>query len=488
MPRNLKRMAVAVALAGALAAIGTLAYTTTRSAASGAASPASGASAAGADGGTLLKDGAYSLKVVPSEQNGEVALAVYPFVDGKPVKPAADTALSATLVRYDGTRAPLALTAGPDRFTTTAPIAKPHVFDVQFTLRAGGQAKRLTFSLSDGAIPLSTEQIGASKIGLAEAAPAEIVTSFQLPGEIKFNEDRTAHVVPRIAGVVEQVNVAIGQQVQKGQVLAVIASTDLSDRRSELLTAQKRLTGARQVYAREKTLWEERISAEQDYQAAQVQLREAEIAVQNAQQKLSAINAPTGGALNRYELRAPFSGTIVEKHVTPGEAIAADANVFVLADLSTVWAEMAVPAQRLNDVRVGRRATVSAAAFNSQASGEIAYVGALLGAQTRTAPARVVLSNPEGAWRPGLFVNVAVDAGKRTVPVAIESDALQTIDGKPAVFVESAKGFVAQPVELGDRNGKLTEVTSGLRAGQRYATDNSFVLKSELEKGSAEGH
>ncbi|WDD91645.1 efflux RND transporter periplasmic adaptor subunit [Burkholderia sp. FERM BP-3421] len=489
MPRNLKRVAVAVALAGALAAAGTIAFTAVRPSAGGAAGPSPASAAApGARGGVVLKTGAYALEIVPSEQDGAVTLSIYPSVDGKPLKPGPDAVLDATLVRYDGTRAPLTLVANGERYTTREPLAKPHVFDVQFQLRAGALRQAFSYTLGDGLLPLTAEQIRASKIGLAQAAPAEIVASFQLPGEIKFNEDRTAHVVPRIAGVVEQVNVAIGQQVRKGDVLAVIASTDLSDRRSELLTAQKRLTGARQVYAREKTLWEERISAEQDYQAAQVQLREAEIAVQNAQQKLSAINASATGALNRYALRAPFSGTIVEKHVTPGEAVAADANVFVLADLSTVWAEMAVPAQRLDEVRVGRRATVSATAFDSQASGEIAYVGALLGAQTRTAPARVVLPNPSLAWRPGLFVNVSVDARARAVPVAIETRALQTLDGRPAVFVETARGFVAQPVELGERDGRFTEVTRGLRAGQRYATDNSFILKSELEKGSAEGH
>jgi cobalt-zinc-cadmium efflux system membrane fusion protein len=310
-----------------------------------------------------------------------------------------------------------------------------------------------------------------------------------LPGEIRFNEDRTAHVVPRVAGIVERVAVSIGQHVAQGQLLAVIASSDLADRRSELLTAERRLSAARVSYEREKTLWLERISAEQDYLQAQVQLRETDIAVQNARQKLAALNAPApavSGALNRYELRAPFAGTIVEKHVTPGEAIAADANVFVLSDLSTIWAEMAVPAQRLNDVRVGREASVSATAFESKASGPIAYVGSLLGEQTRTAPARVVLPNPEGTWRPGMFVNVSVDAGRQAVPVAIASDALQDIDGSPVIFVQSPKGFVAQAVETGRRDSQVTEIVKGLKTGQHYASANSFVLKAELGKSSAE--
>jgi cobalt-zinc-cadmium efflux system membrane fusion protein len=147
---------------------------------------------------------------------------------------------------------------------------------------------------------------------------------------------------------------------------------------------------------------------------------------------------------------------------------------------------MAVPAQRMNDVRVGRQATVNATAFESQASGPISYVGSLLGGQTRTAPARVLLPNPSGTWRPGMFVNVSVDAGQQAVAVAVASDALQDLDGKPAVFVQSPGGFVAQAVETGRHDSQSTEIVNGLKAGQSYASTNSFVLKAELGKGSAE--
>jgi cobalt-zinc-cadmium efflux system membrane fusion protein len=441
--------------------------------------------AIGPHGGTVLKNGAQVVEIVLSEKPGDARLVVYPVIDGKPSDK--DMTVSGTVTRYDGSKELLQFTSAGQKFTSTRPIAKPHVFDASIDLKWRKQSASFAFSRADGAVALSTEQIKAAQIGLAQAGPAQVVTSFQLPGEIKFNEDRTAHVVPRVAGIVARVTVSIGEKVEKGQLLAVIASTDLADRRSEFLTAERRLSAARISYEREKTLWQERISAEQDYLQAQVQLREAEIATQNARQKLSALGAPAfAGTLNRYELRAPFAGTIVEKHVTPGEAVAADANVFVVSDLSSVWAEMAVPAQRLNDVRVGREATVSATAFESKTSGPIAYVGALLGEQTRTAPARVVLPNPDGAWRPGMFVNVSVDAGRQGVSVAVASDALQDIDGTQAIFVQSPKGFVAQAIETGRRDDHVVEVVKGLKPGQQYAASNSFVLKAELGKGSVE--
>ncbi|MGV7242876.1 efflux RND transporter periplasmic adaptor subunit [Caballeronia sp. M23-90] len=456
------------------------------------ASPANAALAADASvgprGGTVLTSGTQSIEVVFAEQGESVQLEVHPLSKGKPIG-LAGVSISGTIKRYDGTQQSVILVASGQKFVLPEPIAKPHVFDVSLKVRSSGAVASYEVSRADGAIQLAPEQLKASGIATKQSGPVLVASSFVLPGEIRFNEDVTAHIVPRVAGIVEKVSVSLGQRVGKGEVLAIIASTDLADRRSELLTAERRLSAAQATYAREKTLWQEKISAEQDYLQAQTQLREAEIATSSARQKLLALNASAAtGALNRYELRAPFSGTIVEKHVTAGEAVAADANVLVLSDLNTVWAEMAVPAQRLNDVQVGRDTTISAAAFDSKASGKIAYVGSLLGEQTRTAPARVVLGNPNGSWRPGMFVNVSVTAGSKNAPIAVAADALQDIDGKPAIFVQTSKGFVAQNVELGRRDDNFVEVTKGLRAGQQYAAANSFVLKAELEKGSAEGH
>ncbi|MBP0595565.1 efflux RND transporter periplasmic adaptor subunit [Paraburkholderia sp. LEh10] len=442
--------------------------------------------ATGPRGGTLLKSGDAAIEVLLSEKPDDTRLVVYPYLNGKRFE-GGGLVMSGILTRIQGAKENIQFVAAGNAFTSVQPIAKPHVFDAELRMSWQGRSAAFSYSRSDGVIALSPQQIRTAGIEVAKAGPAEITATLQVPGEIRFNEDVTAHVVPRVGGIVERVAVSVGEKVAKGQLLAVIASTDLADRRSELLTAERRLSAARTAYAREKTLWQERISAEQDYLQAQVQLREAEIAAQNARQKLLALDAAANaGPLNRYELRAPFAATIVEKHATAGEAVAADASMFTLSDLSTVWAEMAVSAQHLNAVRVGREATVKATAFDSSSSGRIAYVGALLGEQTRSAPARVVLPNPDGVWRPGMFVNVSVDAGRQSVPVAVSQDALEEIDGTPAVFVQSPKGFVAQSVKTGRRDPRVVEIVSGLQAGQQYVAASSFVLKAELGKASAE--
>ncbi len=221
-----------------------------------------------------------------------------------------------------------------------------------------------------------------------------------------------------MAGVAQAVPANLGQQVRKGEVLALLASTTLAEQRSELLAAQKREALARATYAREKTLWQEKISAEQDYQQARTALEEAQIAVQNARQKLTAIGATEnsagkGGSLNQFALRAPFDGIVVEKHLALGEAVQEATSVFTVSDLSSVWAEFVVSARDLDQVRVGAAVTVRSSASDTQAEGKVSYVGALLGEQTRTAKARVTLANPGMAWRPGLFVTVSVLGARR---------------------------------------------------------------------------
>ncbi|VVM99847.1 Cobalt-zinc-cadmium resistance protein CzcB [Pseudomonas fluorescens] len=339
----------------------------------------------------------------------------------------------------------------------------------------------------EGHIELSAEQITAAGIQLAEAKAQNISRGLSFPGEVRFDEDRTAHVVPRVPGVVDSVAVNLGQTVKKGQLLAVIASQQISDQRSEQAAAQRRLALARTTYEREKKLWQDKISAEQDFLQARQALQEAEIALSNAQQKISVLSGSvvaTGG--NRYELRAPFDGVVVEKHLTPGEVVDESTAAFTLSDLSRVWVTFGVSPKDLNKVQVGKAVTVSAPELNAEVVGSVAYVGSLLGEQTRTATVRVTLENPQGSWRPGLFVTALVATDSREAKVAVPETAIQTVEDKPTVFVRTDDGFEARAVELGSRAAGHVEITQGLEPGAQVASAGSFVLKSELGKASAE--
>ncbi|EMR47476.1 MULTISPECIES: efflux RND transporter periplasmic adaptor subunit [Pseudomonas putida group] len=336
----------------------------------------------------------------------------------------------------------------------------------------------------EGQLHLSIAQIESAGIQLAAAGPRELGTAISFPGEIRFDEDRTAHVVPRVPGVVEAVQAELGQAVKRGQVLAVIASQQISDLRSEQQAAQRRLELARLTFQREQQLWQERISAEQDYLQARQALQEAEIALANARQKVAAVGP--AGAGNRYELRAPFDAVVVEKHLTVGEVVDETSNAFTLSDLSRVWATFAVAPRDLGKVVTGREVTVSAPDLGAQVLGKVNYVGSLLGEQNRAATVRATLANPNGAWRPGLFVNVAVSVDRFDAAVAVPESALQTWEAQTVVFARTEEGFEARPVKTGRRDAGQVEITSGLAAGTQVAAAGSFVLKSELGKGSAE--
>ncbi|MDM0047020.1 efflux RND transporter periplasmic adaptor subunit [Variovorax dokdonensis] len=441
--------------------------------------------AKGPNGGSLFVDGDVSLELLFSEESGALRMKAWAFDKSVPLN-VSDESLAVKLVRPNGEEEVIRFKRADGALISTQTVAEPHAFDATIELKGPQKAHSFNFGKDEGKVSMSDAQVEAAGITLEEALPATIESGLQFPGEIRFNEDRTAHVVARVPGVVESVSANLGQQVKKGQVLAVISSTAVSDARAELQSASQRRSLAQSTYEREKRLFEERISPEQDVLVARQTLREVEIAVANANQKLLAMGAtPNSRALGRFELRAPFDGVVVEKHAALGEAVTESTQTFIISDLSEVWAEMSVPARELPRVRVGEKVTIKSGAFDAKATGTVAYVGALIGEQTRTALARVVLPNPQGAWRPGLFVNVEVMAAQAPAPVTVASSAIQTIEGKSVVFIKIPGGFLPQPVRVGRSDGQRVEIVGGMKAGTSYAADGSFVVKSEQGKGTA---
>ncbi len=439
----------------------------------------------GPHGGQLFSEGDFGLELLLREEGGEPRFQAWLYEKAQPL-PLAGTHVTVSLTRPNGDEEEIALQAQAGVLTSVQAVAEPHIFEASVAVQTPKEPYLFSFTQDEGKVAMTDAQVQAASITLDTSAPATIRSALQFPGEIRFNADRTAHIVPRAAGVVESVSANLGQQVRKGQVLAVISSAQVSEMRAELQAAQRRRALAQTTYEREHSLWQQKISPEQDVLQARQALHEAEITVANATQKLQTLGASTGsGALGRLELRAPFDAMVVEKHIALGEAVKEDASVFTLSDLSSVWAELSIAARDLTQVRVGGRVVVRAGASDAAANGNISYVGSLIGEQTRTAPARVVLANPQGAWRPGLFVTVEVLADEKASPVTVAASALQTLDDKPVVFLKVPGGFVPQPVQTGRSDGKRVEIVSGLKAGASVAAAGSFVVKSEQGKSAA---
>ena len=443
----------------------------------------------GPHGGKFFTSGNYSLEVTIFEENVEPHFRLYVYQDGKPMAPAASK-VSATVERLGAAPQTISFAPEADYLKGNAILHEPHSFKVTLQTQAGSKRHSFSYEQVEARITMSDPQATQNGIEIHTSGPARIKSVLNLIGEIAPNADRSVQVSPRMAGVVESVHANAGDSVRKGQLLAVLSSAMLAADRSDLRVAEQRLDAARKVFQREEKLWKEKISAEQDYQQARAVMGEADIAVQAARQKLAAIGAPGNARtdalkLARHEIRAPIAGTLTAKNITVGETVAADAAVFVLADLSTVWAEVSVGARDLSAIKTGQTATVTAGSATLSTAGRVSYISALVDPQTRTAKARVVLPNADGAWRPGTPVQVDVIAAEVTVPVAVLAEAIQTVRDEPAVFGRYGEQFEARPIEPGRSDGQYVEVLAGLPAGVRYAAKNSFLIKADIGKSGA---
>ena len=187
-------------------------------------------------------------------------------------------------------------------------------------------------------------------------------------------------------------------------------------------------------------------------------------------------------SLRPYKLLAPIDGTVVDRMASAGEATAGR-PLLRIADYSKVWAQLAVFPSQASAVEVGQ--TVMLFGDNVQAEGVIDWI-APAADHGPARSARVVLENPDGRWVPESTVRAEIVTAETPANLVIENLSLQDIEGQRAVFVQDGQRFEAHPLTLGHSDGRMTEVLGGLEAGERYVTTNSYLLKAELEKSSAE--
>jgi cobalt-zinc-cadmium efflux system membrane fusion protein len=281
----------------------------------------------------------------------------------------------------------------------------------------GEEAQKDEYS-EDVLVSLTAAEIEEFGLRVAPAGPATIERRIELPGVVRANEDRLAHIVPRFAGIVTEVRKRIGDTVKGGETLAVIESSQ---------------------------------------------------------------------SLSPYALKTLLDGVIIEKHVTRGEAVTPESQAFVVADLETVWIDLSVYQRDLTRIREGQHARVMAGHELSEALGVVSYVAPVVDETTRTAIARIVLGNPEGFWRPGMFVTAEVTVEKTEVEIAVPGTALHSLGEQLVVFVQDSEGFGPRPVRVGRRDEEWAEIEQGLASGERILVYGGFTVKSELQRGELAG-
>ncbi len=352
----------------------------------------------------------------------------------------------------------------------------------------------------DDVVELTPAQEREAGLRTAPAGPARLASYVELYGAITVNDDRYAHILSRVPGTVIDVRARLGDAVTAGMVLAVVDSTELADAKAEYLAAVEQLALEESIFAQEEEVWKKNVSSQRDYLNARRNLAHARIAARSARQKvlsfgfceeyLRRLPDEPEHALTRFNITAPFDGTVIEKHVTRGEVLKPDSEtaLFSIADLATVWCALRVPQQHLASITQGQPAVIDVGGGLPQVRAPVEYVGPVVREESRTALARVVVTNTAGIYRPGLFVTARVETDTAGAAVCVPRDAVQMVDGSPAVFVRGPHGYLIRPVTLGRQDHAHIEIRSGLAAGEQVVTHGAFTLKAHLVTSGMDAH
>ncbi len=347
----------------------------------------------------------------------------------------------------------------------------------------------------DDAIKLSERQVEAGKFAVVEVQGGVLSKRISAPGSIVPSGDHIARVAVRLLGTVTELRKRLGDSVQAGEVVAVIESREVADAKSEYLAARLVFDLQQTLFDRSKMLFERKFLSENDFLRARTTFEDARVKHEIARQKLFALSLTEEQiealpqqpveTLRQQELRAPISGRIAERRVELGSLVGREgleSELFVIVDLSTVWADLAVSPSDLTNIREGQQITITAGTGSEPSPAAIMFTSPLLDKDTRTARVVASVENGAGKWRPGLFITAEIPTDETSRAIVVPKAALQSLKGESVVFVRTTDGFEARKVDVGMQDTRLAEVTKGIAVGERIASANTFILKAELGK------
>lgn len=336
-------------------------------------------------------------------------------------------------------------------------------------------------------IELSREEQEAAGVEVAALEPQTLVDRLVLTANIRANQDRIAHVAPRVSARIVRVDANLGQAVKKGQTLAVLDSIELGEAHSAHRQAHTQFALAQSDFERAQRLKSEDIIPEKDYLRARAEYEKARAALAAAEDRLRLLDVGHEDSEQRatsvFPLNAPFAGTVIEKEAVLGELAQPDRSIFTVADLSTLWIEANLFEKDLARARIGAPATVTVNAYPGEAfKGQLTYLSSTLDKETRTVQARIEVPNPDGRLKPQMFATAALETPSSTQALALPREAAPLVNGQPTAFVRRGGGFEPRPVELGDTVGDRVVVKSGLKAGEEVVMRGAYAIKARLLK------
>lgn len=346
-------------------------------------------------------------------------------------------------------------------------------------------------SLTKGLITLSPDQIRAAKIEIAPVTSGVLLRRLLAPATLKPDPDHLARVAAKVSGVIAEMRVRLGVDVLRDETIALIDSREVADAKSEFLAASVNHDLQEQLFQREKGLFEKKIIAEQTFLRAKTLYADARVKFDLARQKLAALDLSeteitdlAQQPINRLQqkaIRAPIAGRVIERLVNIGQPVNAESQIYVLADLSVLEADLAVPIGELAFIRQDQAVTLKLP-DGRNASGVISAISSLITPETRTGHVLASFKNLDLSLNPGNVLTAEIALTQTAVKILIPRTALQLIHNQPTVFVRVRDGFEERQIEIGASDENALEVQEGLKLGENIVSANSFVLKAEAGK------
>ena len=334
-------------------------------------------------------------------------------------------------------------------------------------------------------VVITQDGIKTSRIGVAPAAAGGVAGIILASATVEATPDAEAVLTARAAGTVTRIFKRIGDPVSAGETIAIVESRDASAIAADRSTAAARVTLASRQLARERILLNQGVSPRADYETAEANLAVAQAEARQASAAASAAKVSRDG--RSVAVVSSISGRITSAPVNLGAFVQAETELFRVADPRRLQIEASMPAADALRVKAGDR--VELTTNNGQkVEGQVRSATGVVDPQTRQATVVVTPSGGGGLIAPGQLVQARIFAsgGDAASGVNVPQDAVQTLGDRSVVFVRTRQGFKAQTVRVGTRSGGMVEIASGLPANTVIATTNTFLLKAELGKESAE--
>ncbi len=334
-------------------------------------------------------------------------------------------------------------------------------------------------------LAITPQGIASSQITVAPAMAGELDAAIAAAATVKATPDTEAVITARAPGTVTRIMKLIGDPVRQGETLALVESRDASQIAADGAAASARVTLAGKQAAREQSLVTQGVSARADLESAQANLAVAQADARRARAAASAVRLSSDG--RSIAVVSPVTGRIIAATAKLGQFVAAEAELFRVADPRRLQVIANLPAAVAPRVRAGDRVElILAEGMTAEAS--VRSATGVIDPDTRAATVVVVPTAGGSTLAPGQLIQARIFAsgGATKNGVMVPQAAVHTLGERSVVFVRTRGGFKAQAVQVGSRSGGFVGIASGLTAGTPIATTNAFLIKAEIEKEQAE--